>query len=61
MINIGDNWICPRCKEEVEIIADGVKHLSNINGPHWQKYSLEELNYLADFEKEQLNKLFYGK
>lgn len=60
MIKTGDKWICPRCKQEVIITNNGVHHLSKTNGPHWQKYSLDELNSNALHEKEQLNKLFYG-
>ena len=60
MINVGDKWTCPRCNEKIEVTMDGIRHISNFNGPHWQKHSLEELNNFADFEKEQLNKLFYG-
>lgn len=60
MINIGDKLTCPRCKENVEVTIDGIKHLSNVNGAHWQRYLLKELNDLKQFEQEQLNKLFYG-
>lgn len=60
MVEIGSNWVCPRCRECIVITDEGISHASNINGPHFQRYSLEDLNAIKEFESKQINRMFYG-
>jgi len=61
MVEIGDKWTCPRCNEVVWITENGIYHTSNINGPHFIKYLIADLNAFKALERKQLNEIFYGR
>lgn len=56
-----DTWICPRCRESINVTENGIVHASNVNGPHFQRYSLEELLAIKKSEEKEFNKIYYGR
>lgn len=56
-----NNWVCPRCGDIIEITEEGIYHASNKKGPHFQRYTIEDLDAIKRLERKQLNEMYYGR